>query len=279
VPDGVSSYTEAFLGSGALFFDLAGAGRLDRIPVRLIDTNADLVGTYCALALQPESVIERLRALARGHASRGSDFYYEVRNRRFNPDRASWRSSPEETTYGPELAAQFLYLNRTGFNGLFRLNRKGDFNVPAGRYDDPKICDEPNLTRVAALLRQPNVSIIRDSFDRVRDTAEPGAFVYFDPPYAPVSPTSHFRSYTAEGFSTADQARLQALIIELARRDCRVLLSNSVAPQIVSLYQDNIEARRAGLRVHRVRARRAINSKAGARGPIDELVVSNVAPA
>ena len=84
--------------------------------------------------------------------------------------------------------------------------------------------------------------------------------------------------YTAEGFSAAHQVRLQALVIELARRGCQVLLSNSVAPQIVSLYQDNIEARRAGLRAHRVRARRAINSKAGARGPIDEFIVSNVAP-
>lgn len=278
VPRDLSAYAEAFLGSGALFFDLAATGRLHGIPVRLIDHNADLAGTYRTLSQQPERVIERLRALAHGHRAGGSDFYYDVRNRRFNPERKRWRALPDDTPYGAELAAQFLYLNRTGFNGLFRLNRKGDFNVPVGRYDKPTICDEPNLTRVAALLCQPNVFIIRDTFELVRDTAESGAFIYFDPPYAPLSPTSQFRSYTAEGFSAAHQVRLQALIIELARRGCQVLLSNSVAPQIVSLYQDNIEARRAGLRVYRVRARRAINSKAGARGPIDELIVSNVAP-
>ena len=131
---------------------------------------------------------------------------------------------------------------------------------------------------MAALLRQPNVFIIGDSFERVRDTAEPGAFIYFDPPYAPVSATAHFRSYTAEGFSAAHQVQLQQLVIELARRGCWVLLSNSVAPQIAALYENNIEARRAGLRAYRVRARRAINSDAGARGPVDEFVISNVTP-
>ena len=221
VPADLTAYTEAFLGSGALFFDLAGAGRLNAIPVRLIDHNADLVGTYRALAKQPESVIERLRALGRGHRARGVEFYYDVRGRRFNPERARWRALPDDAPYGPDLAAQFLYLNRTGFNGLFRLNRKGEFNVPAGRYANPTICDEPNLTRVAAILRQPNVFIIRDTFERVLDTAEPGAFIYFDPPYAPVSATSQFRSYTAEGFSAAHQVQLQEVVIELARRGCR----------------------------------------------------------
>jgi DNA adenine methylase len=278
VPPDLTAYTEAFLGSGALFFDLAGAGRLHGIPIRLIDNNADLIGTYRTLAEQPESVIARLRELARGHTSRGIEFYYEVRGRRFNPARARWRADADDTPYGAELAAQFLYLNRTCFNGLFRLNQKGDFNVPAGRYDAPTICDEPNLTRVAALLRQPNVFILRDTFERVGDTAEPGAFIYFDPPYAPVSATAHFRSYTAEGFSAAHQVKLQALVIALARRGCRVLLSNSVAPQVAALYENNIEARRAGLRAYRVAARRAINSNARARGPVEEFVVSNVAP-
>lgn len=278
VPHDLTAYTEAFLGSGALFFDLAGAGRLHGVAVRLIDHNADLVGTYRALTQQPESVIERLRALAHGHQGGGSGFYYEVRNGRFNPGRTQWRAMPSDTPYGPELAAQFVYLNRTGFNGLFRLNRKGDFNVPAGRYDNPTICDELNLTRVATLLRQPNVFIIRDTFARVLDTAEPGAFIYFDPPYAPVSPTAHFRSYTAEGFSAEHQVQLQQVVIALARRGCRVLVSNSVAPQIAALYENNVEARRAGLRAVRVPARRAINSKAAARGPIEEFLISNVTP-
>jgi len=277
VPSDMTAYTEAFLGSGALFFDLAAAGRLAGIPVRLIDSNADLIGTYGALAQLSEDVIARLRSLSHGHKSRGADFYYEVRDGRFNPGRAEWRAG-DDVAYGAELAAQFLYLNRTGFNGLFRLNRKGEFNVPAGRYDNPAICDEPNLTRVATLLRQPNVFILRDTFERVLDTAEAGAFIYFDPPYAPVSATSHFRSYTSEGFSAEQQVRLQQVVITLARRQCHVLLSNSVAPQIAALYENNIDAWRAGLRAVRVQARRAINSNASARGPVEEFIVSNVVP-
>jgi DNA adenine methylase len=158
------------------------------------------------------------------------------------------------------------------------LNRKGDFNVPAGRYINPRICDEPNLMRVSALLRRPNVFIFRDSFERVRDTAVSGDFIYFDPPYAPVSDTSHFRSYTAEGFSEEHQEQLQKLIIELVRRGCWVLLSNSVAPQITALYESNLAARRAGLRTYRRVARRAINSDAASRGAVEEYLISNVTP-
>jgi len=277
VPAHFSGYTEAFLGSGALFFDLAASGRLTGIPVTLIDHNADLIGTYRALAQEPERVIEQLRTLARGHTLHGREFYYDVRANRFNPARAAWRLR-DDAPYGAELAAQFIYLNRTGFNGLFRLNRKGAFNVPAGRYDKPKICDEPALMRAAALLRQPNVFLTRDTFARVRDTAELGTFIYFDPPYAPVSATAQFRSYTADGFSAAQQSALQAVVIEMARRGCSVALSNSVAPQIAALYENNLEARRAGLRAYRVPARRAINRNASGRGPVDEYIVSNVAP-
>jgi DNA adenine methylase len=278
IPAHFSGYTEAFLGSGALFFDLAAAGRLDGVPVNLIDHNADLVGTYRALAHDPERVIESLRALAREHAARGSECYYEVRAQRFNPARAA-RPAAGDTPYGAELAAQFIYLNRTGFNGLFRLNRKGAFNVPVGRYEKPKICDEPALMRAAALLRQPNVFLTRDTFERVRETTERGTLIYFDPPYAPVSATAQFRSYTSEGFSAAHQSALQSVAIELARRGCSVIVSNSVAPQIAALYENNIEARRAGLRAWRVPARRAINSDAHARGPVAEYIVSNVPPA
>jgi DNA adenine methylase len=278
VPEQFTGYIEPFLGSGAFFFDLAAHDRLRDKQVRLIDSNADLIGTYTSLAREPERVIEMLRDLAHQHERLGDEFYYEVRDRRFNPHRLRLRGASAGGVYPSELAAQLLYLNRTCFNGLFRLNRKGDFNVPVGRYAHPRICDAPNLMRVSALLRQPNVFMFRDSFQQVRETAEPGDFIYFDPPYAPVSDTAHFRSYTAEGFSEQQQEQLQRLIIELARRGCRVLLSNSVAPQITTLYESNLEARRAGLRTFRRPARRAINSNATSRGAVEEYLISNVTP-
>lgn len=278
VPARFNSYTEAFLGSGALFFDLAAQGRLTTVPVRLIDSNRDLIGTYAALSREPIVLIEHLRALAAGHRRDGAAHYYDVRNARFNPRRLTLAADGPLAPYPAELAAQLLYLNRTGFNGLFRLNASGEFNVPVGRYLNPPICDEPNLTRVSTLLRQPNVFIIRDTFVRVRETAERSDFIYFDPPYAPVSATAQFRAYTAEGFSRGDQERLQQLVIELAERGCAVLLSNSVAPEIRALYEDNLQARRAGLRAHRVPARRAINARGSARGPVEEYLISNVRP-
>jgi DNA adenine methylase len=277
VPATFSAYTEPFLGSGALFFDLAASGRLDAVPVTLIDSNSDLMGTWQSLAREPVAVIDTLRALAREHAARGSSFYYEVREARFNAPRRTRRATVP-VPYPPELAAAFIYLNRTGFNGLFRQNARGDFNVPAGRYDRPRICDEHMLMRAAATIARPNVFLVEDTFERLADTAEPGEFIYFDPPYAPLSRTAHFRSYTAAGFSDADQARLQRLVLELAARGCQVLVSNSVAPQIVSLYDANVEARRVGLRAWRVPARRAINRNAGSRGPVEEYLISNVRP-
>ena len=276
VPARFTAYTEAFLGSGALFFDLAAHGRLDGLPATLIDNNADLVGVYTVLAREPAAVIDWLHELSRRHAAGATGHYYSVRGEHFNRTRRQLRERGTPAAYTAELAAEFLYLNRTCFNGLFRLNSSGEFNVPVGRYANPKICDERNLMRVSALLAQPNVFIFLDSFERLRRTAEPGEFVYFDPPYAPVSPTASFRSYTAEGFSEHDQVRLQQLVIELARRGCTVLVSNSVAPQITALYENNIEARRAGLRAYRVPARRAINRNAASRGPVEEYLISNV---
>jgi DNA adenine methylase len=277
VPPSFTAYSEAFLGSGALFFDLAADGRLEDVPVTLIDSNRDLIGTWKALAREPVAVIDALHGLARAHAVAGTPYYYRVRDECFNQPRRLHRAG-SRAPYPPDLAAAFIYLNRTGFNGLFRLNARGDFNVPAGRYDNPRICDERTLMRVSALLARPNVFLVDDTFERLRETAEPGEFIYFDPPYAPLSRTSHFRSYTAAGFSDADQVRLQQLVIELAGRGCQVLLSNSVAPQIVSLYDTNVEARRAGLQAWRVPARRVINRNAASRGPVEEYLISNLRP-
>ena len=274
VPPAFASYHEPFLGSGAMFFDLWRRGALADRPCRLMDVNADLVGCYQAIARDVDAVIRELRVLARRHAASGATQYYRVRDAMFNPRRRTLRASPQDI-YPADVAAMFLYLNRTGYNGLFRLNASGDFNVPAGRYANPQICDESTLRGVAAVLKRPEVAVRRDSFAALEKSAVRGDFVYLDPPYAPLSPTARFTSYTSAVFSPDDQHRLRALVLELAARGCSVVLSNSTAPLVSELY-DTREVRAAGLHAHRVAARRAINSKAGRRGEIDEYIISNV---
>jgi DNA adenine methylase len=267
-PSEFDRYIEPFFGSGAVFFDLYGAGTLRSRRAWLVDANPDLIGCYTMLRDRTEDVIAALTELAGRHVSRGEAFYYEIRDRRFNALRRSGAA------YTPELAAMLVYLNRTGFNGLFRLNRRGDFNVPVGRYTNPTICDPEHLRGVARAFRSRRVALQLASFERPLAEASAGDFVYCDPPYAPLSETARFANYTAAGFSAADQERLQAAIVGAARRGAIVVLSNSSASSIVRLYGSQA-AKAAGLVVHRVPARRAINATASARGPVDELLVTN----
>jgi DNA adenine methylase len=276
VPPAIGAYHEPFLGSGALFFDLWKTGKLGGNRCYLADANADLIGVYRAVAHDADSVIEELRKLSALHAREGAAAYYQVRDRRFNPQRRT-RVPDREILYPPVLAAMFIYLNRTGYNGLFRLNSSGDFNVPAGRYRKPNICDEPTLRSVAAVLGSGQVSLEVQSFTEIDRTAATGDLVYFDPPYAPLSATARFTSYTAGAFSDENHQTLKDIVIGLARRGCSVIVSNSTAPSVCALYE-SAEAREAGLDAYRIPARRAINSKATRRGTVDEFVISNVRP-
>jgi DNA adenine methylase len=280
VPPTFSRYFEPFLGSGALFLDLYARGAIEYKPAVLSDTNADLIGCYTAVARRVEDVIQELQRLAAAHRSDDERLYYEVRDERFNPLRRRLHDDRSGSpVYPANLAAMFLYLNRTGFNGLYRLNARGDFNVPAGRYTNPRICDATNLRAVAAALRSSDVHLEHERFDVTISACGPGDLVYFDPPYAPLSSTSRFTSYTARGFSDADQERLRKVVVDLACRGCFVILSNSTAPIISELYEKDCAAREAGLRAHRVPARRAINSNASRRGTVEEYIISNVVPA
>jgi DNA adenine methylase len=279
-PPTFSRYIEPFLGSGAVFFDLLNTGRLTRKAINLADVNPDLIGCYRTLRDRPDAVIRALTALACQYRAGGAACYYDVRDTRFNPLRAALQAraaSPGDVAdmYTPELAAMVIFLNRTGFNGLFRLNRKGGFNVPAGRYTDPRICDETHLRAVAAALASPGVTIDLKSFDRTLAEAGKGDFVYCDPPYAPLSRTSNFANYTADGFTEFDQRRLQQAVIAACTRGAHVVVSNSSATEIVHAYTTP-EAQRARLEIRHVPARRAINSRASARGPVDELIITNV---
>jgi DNA adenine methylase len=280
VPPTFARYVEPFLGSAALFLDLHARGAIESHQVVLGDTNADLVGTYAAVARDVDAVIRALRKLVVGHASGGEKHYYRVRDTLFNPQRRKLDILRTEgsVTYPATLAAMFLYLNRTGFNGLYRLNTRGDFNVPAGRYANPLICDAQNLRTVATVLQSPAVELHHSAFDATVSRCAAGDFVYFDPPYAPLSSTANFTSYTAQGFDDANQRRLQRIVIDLVQRGCFVVLSNSTAPLITALYETDIAAKRAGLRAYRVPARRAINSNASRRGTIEEYVITNVRP-
>lgn len=259
-------YIEPFLGSGAVFFDLAGSGRLDGREAVLSDSNQDLIGCYQAVRDQPDAVTAELEDLAALHAGRPG-FYYEVRDGRFNPSRASG-ASPST----PSMAAMFIYLNRTGFNGLYRVNRRGAFNVPAGRYTEPRICDPGRIAHVSRLLRAPGVRLQVAAYDEPLSRAGAGDFIYCDPPYAPLSATARFAHYTAAGFGEPDQQRLRDSLVSASRRGASIVLSNSSAPVILRLF-GGAAAEDAGLLLRRVPARRAINSRATARGPVDEVLV------
>jgi DNA adenine methylase len=240
-------YFEPFVGGGALFF------RLGPPAACLTDMNAELVGTYRAIRDEVELVIRHAGKLAAQHEE---TFYYATR--------ARWNEARAELSPA-QRAATFLYLNKTCYNGLWRVNRRGDFNVPAGRYANPTVCDPESLRAASWALQKAELSCA--PFERVLDEADAGDFVYFDPPYDPVSGTSDFTSYTVDAFSADDQARLARVFRQLADRGCAVMLSNSDTPYVRKLY--------AGFKIDRVKCARAINSKADRRGDVNEVIVSN----
>ncbi|HEY1305361.1 MAG TPA: Dam family site-specific DNA-(adenine-N6)-methyltransferase [Vicinamibacterales bacterium] len=278
-PSRFTRYVEPFVGSGAVFFDLLNRGRLAGCRIQLSDVNPDLIGCYWMVRDCANEVIRALKALAREYRLDGHTCYYAVRDRRFNALRAQLRlTTPDEkiaARYTPDLAAMLIFLNRTGFNGLFRLNRTGGFNVPAGRYSNPHICDESNIHAVAGALARPGVSIDLAPFHDTLAGVGRGDFVYCDPPYAPLSRTSSFAHYTAGGFSAFDQRRLQQAVIDSCTRGAQVVVSNSSAAEIVRGYSSEA-AQKARLTIRPVPARRSINSRASLRGPVEELIIANV---
>ena len=246
LPDCFAAYHEPHVGSGVLFFELASRGALPQ--AYLSDVNPSLIDTYVAVRDQVEDVIAVLKKHQRKH---DQDYYYLVRA--IDPSRLSLAGR----------AARIIYLNKTCYNGLYRENKSGQFNVPFGRYKNPTICDAVNLRAVSRALQ--GADIARRNYDSVRDWAKPGDFVYFDPPYHPLSATSSFTAYDRKGFSEDDQRGLRDVFGELAQRGVHVMLSNSDTPLIRELY--------AGFNIGRVYASRSINSKGNRRGKIAELII------
>lgn len=245
VPQKIDTYYEPFVGGGALFFALAARPGTFRRAV-LADANPELVLCYQALRRDADAVIDRLRRYRYGERE-----YYAARE--LEPERLS----PESR------AARTIYLNRTGYNGLYRVNREGRFNVPFGRHRRPVICDEVRLRAAAAALKKATI-VCRDFEQTVKDAA-PGDFVYFDPPYVPLSPTSSFTAYAQRRFGPDEQARLAEVLRRLGAGGVPALLSNSDCASTRELYQ--------GLPTDEIFVRRAINSVATSRGPVAELLV------
>jgi len=235
-------YFEPFVGGGALFFHLAPARAV------LSDSNPELVNCYQVV----RDRVEELIALLREHKNDRQHFY-------------KVRSLSPAGLSAAERAARLIFLNKTCFNGLYRVNSRGEFNVPFGRYDNPRICDGENLRAVSARLR--DVEILCLPFEQTVRRAKAGDFVYLDPPYQPVSATANFTGYTATAFGDKDQERLAAVFSQLSKRGCLVMLSNSDSPVIRELYKD--------FRIAEVKASRAINCKAERRGRVSELVIMN----
>jgi DNA adenine methylase len=246
MPERYGRYYEPFAGGAALFFRLAPRRAV------LADSNQDLIALYGAIANDTAAVIRRLE---RHRESHDETHYYAMRDQ-WNQQHLSWPA--------PDRAAAFIYLNKTCFNGLWRVNRAGAFNVPIGRYTDPPICVPDALRAAASVLGRAELRCA-DYRTAVAD-ARAGDFLYFDPPYDPVTTTSNFTSYSADGFGPDDQRALAQHAKQLVERGCKVMLSNSDTPFIRSLYK--------GMRVERVKCPRAINSNAAKRGDVDELVIT-----
>ncbi len=248
MPEEFNAYHEPFMGGAAMFFALYRQGLVKGRQVYLSDANKELVDTFKAVRSRINMLISKLRT---HHYDK--DYYYEVRSQ--DPD-----SMP---LY--EKAARMIFLNRTGFNGLYRVNSKGKFNVPFGRYKNPTICDEPNLRAVSRALK--GVFISSGSFEKVLNRANPGDLVYFDPPYVPVSSTAYFTAYSSTGFGQQDQTRLAQVFSALSGRGVQVMLSNSDTPLVRKLYAD--------FHIQRVLATRLVNSRSDRRGPVYEVIVRN----
>ncbi len=240
-------YHEPFVGGGALFFELSRRGMLKK-HAYLSDNNRNLIDAYLGVRNSVEELIELLSEHKRLHSE---DYYYRMR-----------ASVPDREV---ERAARIIYLNKTCFNGLFRENSKGIFNVPFGRYANPLICDEANLRACSIALQRAKVEA--RPFETVLGHSLAGDFVYFDPPYHPVSKTASFTAYDKGGFGEDKQRELAEVFRKLDKKGVKVLLSNSMTDFVKDLYK--------GFEVDTVLAKRSVNSRADGRGRVQEALVRN----
>lgn len=250
IPKEIDTYFEPFLGGGAVFFDL----EPDKAVIN--DYNSELINVYKTIKDDVEKLIEYLRVHEENNSK---EYYYTVR---------AWdREEGYSERSNVEKASRIIFMNKTGFNGMYRVNSKNQYNVPYGKYKNPAIVNEDVLRSVSAFLNDIDVTILNGDFVEAVTHAKAGDFVYLDPPYVPLNETSAFTSYTNNGFNKEDQIRLRELCDELDSRGVKFLLSNSNVPFIQEQYEDYT--------IEIVGATRAINSKASARGKVEEVLIRN----
>lgn len=249
LPRRMTCYCEPFLGGGAVLFSVQ--------PRRAIvgDLNADLMTVYEVIRDDAEALLESLKK----HENT-PEYFYAIRN--IDRDRERYRELSEV-----ERASRLIYLNKTCFNGLFRVNSAGEFNSPFGYYKNPNIVNEPVIRAVSRYFNTRDIAFYSEDFARTVGRVERGGFVYLDPPYDPISDTASFTGYNKGGFGRDEQLRLKQCCDEMTRRGVKFMLSNSATDFIRELYRE--------YHITTVRARRAINADARGRGAIDEVLIRN----
>ncbi|WP_187647085.1 DNA adenine methylase [Nitrosophilus labii] len=254
IPKNFNNYFEPFVGGGALFFELFNLGLLRDKQIFIFDKNEELINSYLVVKNSPEKLLKRLKEFQTNHSK---EFYYEVRE---------WDRKDDFKNLDEVLrAARFIYLNKTCFNGLYRVNKKGFFNVPIGRYKEPKIYDEELILNASYALQNATIEVA--DFSKVLEYAKKEDFIYFDPPYYPLNETSNFTSYTDMAFLEEEQKRLYEVFNKLDKRGCFVMESNSDTEFIKTLYEK--------YKIDVVYMNRFINSKKDGRLKIEEVVIRN----
>lgn len=266
--DTIKKYAEPFVGGGAVLFDLLSSYSFEKVYIS--DVNAELINTYRIVRDEAENLIELLLQYEKEYIpmddSRRKSYYYTKR-KRFNDLKTS-----NAGTLSLESAALFIFLNRTCYNGLYRVNRKGLFNVPVGSYKKPVICDAGNLMNISCALK--NVEIVCDDYKKSFDFIDNTTFVYFDPPYRPLNPTSSFTSYSEDGFDDMAQRSLAEYVTLLTKVGAKVIVSNS-DPKNQNPKDNFFEELYKNFNIKKIKASRNINSKSAARGKISELLICN----
>lgn len=264
----IYKYAEPFVGGGAVLFDIL--NRYDLEEVYISDINAELINTYSIIRADVDALIDFLTVMRSEFVPKSTDdrkSYYLAKRERFNDLKVNGSES-----INIEKAALMIFLNKTCFNGLFRVNKKGLFNVPMGSYKNPMICDEHNLRLVSERLK--NVRIVCGDYREAADFIDEKTFVYFDPPYRPITETASFTAYTENLFNDEEQAELAKFVDDMHRKGAKVVVSNS-DPQNYNAEDRFFDDIYSAHKIKRVEAARMINCNSEARGKIRELLISN----
>ena len=263
----IERYIEPFVGGGAVLIDIL--QKYDIQEVYAFDINIDLINSYNVIKNNIEELITNLKQIETEYLQlekeERKNYFYNIRDEYNNYEL-------EENEQNVQRAAQFIYLNRTCFNGLYRVNKNGKFNVPVGSYKNPTICDEQNLRQLSQLIQ--NVQFQYGDYSRSMEYVTENTFIYFDPPYRPLNVTSGFTSYTKEDFNDDNQRELATFYGELNEKNAKLMLSNSDPKNInkEDTFFDNIYQ---GFNINQIQASRMINANSNGRGKISEILVTN----